>query len=108
LTIIGIMYPVAAVFGPIGAAFVIVFCNIAVLVMQVFKARGVIDLNLSSYVRTYVPGFLMALPIVISAGLLWILGVNSPLIVITAVSFVFVMTMAAGLLILSRPAKKNG
>jgi len=108
LTIIGFMYPVAAVFGPIGAAFVIVFCNIAVLVMQVFKARGVIDLNLSSYVRTYVPGFLMALPIVISAGLLWILGVNSPLIVITAVSFVFVMTMAAGLLILSRPAKKNG
>ena len=107
LTIIGFMYPVAALFGPIGAAVVIVFCNTAVLIMQVVKARKVIDLNLSMYIRTYVPGLLMALPIVMTAGLLWILEVDSPVIVIAVTALVFVMTVAVGLLIFNRPLKKH-
>jgi lipopolysaccharide exporter len=107
LTIIGFMYPVAALFGPIGAAFVIVFCNIAVLVMQVFKAREVIDLNLGRYIRTYVPGLLMALPIVMTAELLWIFGVDSPVIVITVTALVFIMTIAVSLLMLNRPLKNR-
>jgi O-antigen/teichoic acid export membrane protein len=103
LAIIGFMYPAAVLFGPVGAAVVIVLCNIAVLFMQVLKARKVIDLNLSRYIRTYVPGLLMALPIIITTGLLWIFGVDSPLIVLAVSVFVFIMTLAVSVLILSRP-----
>jgi lipopolysaccharide exporter len=103
LTIIGFMYPVAAVFGPIGAAAVIVFCNITVLFLQVLKAREVIGLNLSRYIRTYVPGMLMALPIVMTTGLLWIFGVDSPVIVLGITALVFIVTLVVSILILNRP-----
>ncbi|MBN2592550.1 MAG: oligosaccharide flippase family protein [Sedimentisphaerales bacterium] len=103
LTIIGLMYPVAALFGPIGAAFVIVFCNIAVLFMQVLKAREVINLNLSRYIRTYVPGLLMALPNIMTAGLLWIFGVDSPLLVLTISALVLIVTFAVSVFLMSRP-----
>jgi O-antigen/teichoic acid export membrane protein len=103
LAIIGFMYPAAALFGPIGAAVVIVLCNFAVLFMQALKARDVIDLNLSRYMRSYVPGLKMALPIIVATGLLWIFGVDSPLIVLAISTLVFIMTLAVSVLVMSRP-----
>ena len=102
LAIIGFMYPIAAFFGPIGAAAVIVFCNIAVLFMQVLKAREVIDLNLSRYMRSYVPGLLMALPIIMTAGLFWIFRVDSALFVLVISTLVFILTFVVGVLIKDR------
>jgi len=107
LAIIGFMYPVAALFGPIGAAAVIVFCNIAVLFMQILKAREVINLNLSRYMRSYVPGLQMALPIIMTTGLLWIFEVDSPLIVLAVSVIVLIATFAVSVLILNRPKGKH-
>ncbi|MHC4324355.1 MAG: oligosaccharide flippase family protein, partial [Planctomycetota bacterium] len=80
--IIGLMYPAAVRFGPIGVAVVIVLCNAAVLFMQVMKARTVITLNIGRYIRSYANGLWMALPILMTAGLLWIFGVDSPVSVL--------------------------
>jgi PST family polysaccharide transporter/lipopolysaccharide exporter len=103
LAIIGFMYPAAYFFGPIGAAVVIVLCNIGVLFMQVLKAREVIGLNVRRYIRTYIPGLQIALPIIVTAGLLWIFRVDSTLIVIAVSALVFIIALGAGILILSRP-----
>jgi lipopolysaccharide exporter len=103
VALIGFMYPIAVFFGPIGAAVVIVFSSIIVLFMQVIKAREVIGLNLRQYVRSYVPGLQMALLIIITAGLLWVFGVDSRLIVLTITASVFIVTLAISVLILSRP-----
>ena len=101
--IIGLMYPAAVRFGPLGVAVVIVLSNTAVLFMQVLKARKVIDLELSRYVRSYIPGLLLALPIIITAGLLWVFRVDSPLYVLAINALVFIATFAVSVLIMNRP-----
>jgi len=103
LAIIGFMYPAAALYGPIGAAVVIVLCNIAVLFMQVFKARTVIGLNIGGYIRSYSHGIWMALPIMITAGLLRIFRVDSPLLVLTISAVVLIVTFAVSVFLMSRP-----
>jgi len=103
VAIIGLMYPMAVRFGPLGAVIVIVLSNFAVLLMQVLKARKVIDLELSRYVRSYIPGLLMALPIIMTAGLLWVFRVDSPLFVLVISALVFIMTFAVSVLIMNRP-----
>lgn len=102
VVIIGLMYPAAVRFGPLGAAVVIVLGNLAVLLLQILKAREVIDLNLSRYIRTYVPGLLMVLPIIMTIGLLWFFGVDSPLIVLAVSTLLFIVTLAVGVLIMNR------
>lgn len=101
--IIGLMYPAAVRFGPLGVAVVIVLSNTAVLFMQVLKARKVIDLELSRYVRSYIPGLLLALPIIMTAGLLWVFRVDSPLFVLAISALVFIATFAVSVLIMNRP-----
>ena len=103
VAIIGFMYPMAVFFGPVGATVVIIFSSIIVLFMQVIKAREVISLNLRQYMRSYVPGLLMALPIIMTAGLLWVFGVDSLLIALAVIASVFIVTLAISVLILSRP-----
>ena len=103
VAILGLMYPVAVRFGPIGAAVVIVLSDIAVLFMQVLKARKVINLELSRYVHCYVPGLLLALPIIMTAGLLWVLRVDSPLYVLAIIALVFIVTFGVSVLITNRP-----
>ncbi len=105
VVIIGLMYPAAVRFGPLGAAVVIVLSNIVSLFMQVFKAREVIDLELSRYVRSYIPGLLLALPIIMTAGLLWVFRVDSPLFVLAISALVFIVTFAVSVLIMNRPKK---
>jgi O-antigen/teichoic acid export membrane protein len=103
--IIGFIYPAAARFGPLGAVAVIVFSNFSVLLMQVSKARGVIDLNIRRYIRSYVPGLLMAIPIILTTGLLWGLRVDSTYIVLAINTLVFILAFAVGMLILRHPKK---
>ncbi|MCK4828409.1 oligosaccharide flippase family protein [bacterium] len=103
VAIIGLMYPAAVRFGPLGVAVVIVLSNFAVLLMQVFKARKVIDLELSRYVRSYIPGLLLALPIIMTAGLLWVFRVDSSLFVLAISTLVFIVTFAVSVLIMNRP-----
>jgi lipopolysaccharide exporter len=102
VTIIVLMYPAAVLFGPLGAAVVIVLSNFIVLLMQVLKARKVIDLNIGVYVRSYAHGLWMALPIMMTAGLLRIFGVDSPVFVLAVTALVFVLSFAVGVLTMNR------
>jgi O-antigen/teichoic acid export membrane protein len=101
--IIGLIYPAAAYFGPLGAAVVIVLSNFAILFMQAFKTREVIGLKFGQYLCSYIPGLLMALPIVVNAGLLWVFNVDYYLYVLAISTLVFAATFAAGLFIVNRP-----
>ena len=105
VAIIGLMYPAAVRFGPLGAAVVIVLSNLTVLLLQILKAQEVIGLNLSRYIRTYVPGLMVTLPIIMTTGLLWVFGVDSPLIVLAVSTLVFIATLAVSVLVMSRPKK---
>ena len=100
--IIGLIYPASVYFGPLGAAVVIVLSNFSILFMQALKARGVIGLKLSRYIRSYIPGLLMALPIIINAGLLWVFNVDYYLYVLAVSALVFIATFAASIFILNR------
>jgi len=100
--ILGLMYPAAVRYGPLGTAVVIVLSNFIVLLMQVIKARKVIGLSIGRYIRSYANGLWMALPILITAGLLRIFGVDSTLFVLTISTFVFIVTFAVSALIKNR------
>jgi O-antigen/teichoic acid export membrane protein len=100
--IIVFIYPAAVRFGPIGAVVVIVLSNFSVLLLQVFKAQKVFDLKLSRYMRSYVTGLLAALPIIVTAGLLWVFRVDSSLLVLAISVLVFIATLTAGVFILNR------
>ena len=103
VAIIGLMYPAAVRFGPLGVAVVIVFSNFTVLLMQVFKARKVIDLELSPYIRSYIPGLLLALPIIMIFDLLWLFEIDSPVLVLTIGTSALIAALIAGVFILNRP-----
>lgn len=100
--IIVFIYPAAVRFGPIGAVVIIVLSNFMVLLLQVFKAQKVFDLKLSRYMRSYIPGLLTALPIIVAAGLLWVFRLDSPLLVLAISVLVFIATFTAGIFILNR------
>lgn len=106
LTILGLGYHSVVLYGPLGIAVVIVLSNFIVLLMQVFKAQKVIGLNISWYIRSYTQGLWMALPILVTAGLLRVFGVNSTVIVLTISVLVIIATFAVSLLIMNRPPKK--
>ena len=100
--IIGLIYPAAVRFGPLGTAAVITLSNFVILFMQAMKTRDVIGLKFGQYIRSYIPGLLMALPIIINAGLLWVFKVDYYLFVLAISALVFIATFVAGVLILDR------
>jgi hypothetical protein len=75
--------------------------------MQVLKARKVIGMNVRQYIRSYANGLWMALPVMMTAGLLRVFRVDSTLIVLTISVFVFIATFAVSLLIMNRPKVKH-
>ncbi len=77
------MYPAAVRFGPLGVAVVIIISHFALLSMQVLEARRVINLELTRYVRSYLPGVLAALPVIAVFDLLRLLGIGSAPVVLT-------------------------
>ena len=100
VAIIGLVYPAAVRFGPLGAAAVMVLSNFAVLIMQAFVCRKIVELKLSHYVRCYVPGLLLALPIVATFTIFWLFEIDHPVWVFVIGSFVCVSMFAAGAFIL--------
>jgi len=100
--IIMFIYPAAVSLGPLGAVIVVVLGNFSVLILQVFKARKVFDLKLSQYIRSYIPGLLTALPVIVTAGLFWVFRVDSPLFILAISVLVFIATLIAGVIILNR------
>ena len=96
------MYPAAVRFGPLGVAVVIVLGHFALLSMQVFEARRVIDLELSRYLRSYLPGVLAALPIIGVFDLIRLLAIDSPLLVLAIGATVFVTAFVTSVLVLNR------
>jgi O-antigen/teichoic acid export membrane protein len=102
IAIIGLMYPAAVRFGPLGAAAVIVLSNLAFLAMEVFKGRQVVGLKLGRYLYSYIPGLLLALPIIVTFVLFWLLKIDSPILILAIGGIVFIATFAVGLFIWSR------
>jgi lipopolysaccharide exporter len=99
VVIIAFLYPASVRFGALGAVVVQTAGNFTVLLLQALKVRAVVGLKLSSYVRSYAPGLLLALPIIVVVGLLRVLGVDSPLLVLCVGLLAFVATLAAGVLL---------
>jgi len=102
IVIIGLIYPVSVRFGPLGTAVVIVFSNLIVLLMQAFKARKVINLEVSRYVRSYIPGLLLALPVIMTFDLFWLFGTDSPVLILTIGASVLTAALIAGIFVLNR------
>ena len=103
--IIVFIYPAAVFFGPLGVVVVVVLSGFSVLLLQVIKARVVIGLQLSRYLRSYIPGLLTALPIIVTAGLLWVFRVDSSLLVLAISVLVYIATFVAGVFIMNRAKK---
>ena len=100
VAIVGLLYPTALYFGTLGVAVLIVSCSIVVLSMQAFVCRKVINLRLDRYVRCYVHGLLLALPIIAVFDILWLLKIDNQVLVVAVGAFTFISTFAAGALIL--------
>ena len=83
-------------------AVVIVLGHFALLSMQVFEARRVIDLELSRYLRSYLPGVLAALPIIGVFDLIRLLAIDSPLLVLAIGATVFVTAFVTSVLVVNR------
>lgn len=101
--ILGLMYPAAVRFGTFGVAVVIILANFAFLLLQAIVARKIINLELGRYLRAYVPGLLMSLPIVLTFDLFWLLGIDSPVLVLSVGFAVFLAMFLTGVFILNRP-----
>ncbi|MHC4353129.1 MAG: oligosaccharide flippase family protein [Planctomycetota bacterium] len=101
------MYPAAVRFGPFGVAIVIIVSNFVLLSMQVLEARRVIDLGLSRYLRSYLPGVLTALPVIAAFDLLRLLGVDSPLVILAVGITVFIAAFSTSVFVLNRNKRRS-
>ena len=80
LIIAVLIYPAVFYFQLIGAAIAVVSGYCIALLMQVFWSRRLVDLKLGTYLRCYLPGLLLATPIVAVIGLLRLAGVDAPIV----------------------------
>jgi len=87
VAIIALVYPGALRFGAVGSAAGVLASGFAVLLMQAVAAKSVIGLKLSHYLRSYVPGVLLSVPVIMTVGLLRLFGVDSALVIVAAGSF---------------------
>jgi O-antigen/teichoic acid export membrane protein len=94
VVIVALIYPAIVHFGLSGAAAVMVLGHFAALLMQVFQCRRVIDLKFGDYIRSYVPGALLALPVIVVVSSLRLFGVESPVLVLIAGSIALVAAYA--------------
>ncbi|MGD8500882.1 MAG: oligosaccharide flippase family protein [Phycisphaerales bacterium] len=99
--IVALIYPAVVYHDLVGAAVATILSSLAALSLLVFEGRKVIDLRLGSYVRSYVPGLLLALPIIVTVGLLRLFGIDAPVSVLITGAFVFIVTLAAGVFFLN-------
>lgn len=102
LIMVGLIYPAVFYFGLLGAAVVVFVSGFIAFVMQVFWCQRIIELKFGSYVRCYVPGLLLSLPIMITIGLLLNMGIKSPFAILFGGITVLFATFLAGVYILYR------
>lgn len=76
--IVGLIYPAVVYYGLMGAAAVVVLGNFTALLMQVFWCQRIIDLKFGDYIRSYIPGALLTLPVIMAVGSLRLFGIESP------------------------------
>ena len=89
--VLALIYPAVIHFKLLGAAIVVVIGSYIPLLMQIFWCKRVIPLKFEQYIRSYIPGLLLAFPPVIVIRILLLLGVNSLVIIlITGAAALFV------------------
>jgi O-antigen/teichoic acid export membrane protein len=100
-----LIYPAVIHYGLLGAAASTALVNVTALLIQIFCCRRIMHLTFGSYGRSYIPGLLLALPVIATVGLLRLLGVDSAILAPVIGAFVLAGTFAAGVLVLSRPKR---
>ncbi|TKJ38626.1 MAG: hypothetical protein CEE38_02675 [Planctomycetes bacterium B3_Pla] len=105
--VVALIYPAVIHYGLPGAAAAIALANVAALLIQTFCYRKIMHLTFGSYMRSYIPGLLLALPVIATVGLLHLLGVDSAMLELVIGVFVLAGTFAASLFVLSRPKKSS-
>lgn len=99
--VVGLIYPAVIYFGLLGAAVVAVLGNGIAMLMQVFRSRRLFDLHFWAYARCYVPGLVLAVP-VLAMNLLRFSGLESPLVTLGLSTAVFCGSLVAGVFWLTR------
>lgn len=79
---VSLIYPAILCFGLVGGAAVSVLSSFVALLMQIFWCRRIIDLKFSHYMRCHITGLLLALPIIGVVGFMYMLGINSPVLIL--------------------------
>jgi O-antigen/teichoic acid export membrane protein len=98
--VVVLIYPAVIHFGLSGAAIVVVLANFAALLMQIFWCRRVINLKFTNYIRQYIPGMLLALPIIVAISLLRLFGIKSPMHIFIVGAFVSLAMFTVGICVL--------
>lgn len=98
--VVGLIYPSVVHFGLSGAAVTVVLANFAALLMQIFWCRRVINLHFGSYIRQYVPGVLLALPVIVAVSLLRLYGIESPTSIFVAGTSICLTAFIVGMCVL--------
>jgi O-antigen/teichoic acid export membrane protein len=80
--IVALIYPAIVLFGLPGAAAVMVLGHFAALLMQVLQYQRIIGLKFSDYIRSYIPGVLLVIPVILILGLLRLFKIESPITVL--------------------------
>lgn len=107
LAIIIFIYHVSAHYGVLGASILIVLSNIFVLLMQIFGCRKLVGLGFSRYIRTFIPGLIFTVPIILTFDLLWLFNIDSSIQVVIIGTFVFAVTFITGALVLNHSDLKK-
>ena len=102
LIITAFIYPAVLYFQLLGAAVVVVMGYSIAFLMQVVWSRRIVDLKFGAYLRCYLPGLILAVPIVAGIVLLRIAGIDTPIVILSYGLVVFAAVMIAGVLFLVR------
>ncbi|MHC4625371.1 MAG: oligosaccharide flippase family protein [Planctomycetota bacterium] len=104
--IVGFIYPAVVHFGLSGAAFVVIVSNVIATLIQVVSFRKVIDLRFSTYMRCYLPGLLLALPLA-GINLLSLSGTESPFTVLAVGAVLLCVSFAMGIRMIIKEESKG-
>ena len=102
LIIAVLIYPAVLYFQLIGAAVAIASGYCIALLMQVLWSKRLVDLRFFTYLRCYLPGLMLAVPIVAFIGLLQLVGVDAPVLLLGIGLVLLAAMFATGGLLLVR------
>lgn len=92
VAIVALIYPASLYFGPLGAAIIIVLSNFIALLIQIYVCRRVVDLEIGGYVRSYLPGLMLTLPVVAVVALLRLFKIESVILILIAGSLSLILS----------------